>query len=296
MTKSKYYTYLVLKSFGAKIAQRRLADATHEMHLLKDAQELLGFYNSDHIEEIDELKTEYWEIKNLKKQIDDLEEEEDEIQESLHDAIQKKNEVGEGGGSAEEELDNKINELVDQREEYLEKRTTIFNEGKRVRKVYDGLKAKMDYFINDLDEDDPERLDTAKRLEDCVTELTFLKGERDSIVSVIENIENQIQGKEDELNDIKAESDFESFTSYSDVGGKNKKLTEIRSRRAILQNNLDKNVRYVGRFLFANRKDREVNGCIKSHREIVHQANALRKSIILNHKLVDSRVEMMVED
>lgn len=295
MTKSKYYTYLLLKSFGAKIAHRRLADATHEMHLLKDAQELLGFYNCDHIEEIDELKTEYWEIKNLRKQIEDLEEEEDDIQESLYNAIKKKDEIGEVH-SDQQKLDNEINELVDQREGYLEKRTNIFNEGKRVRKVYDGLKAKMDYFMSDLDEDDPERVETAKRLEDCIAELTFLKGERDSIVSVIENIENQIQGKEEQLNDIKAEVEYESFNNYSDVGGKNKKLTEIRSKRAILQNNLDKNVRYVGRFLFANRKDKEVNSCIKSHREIVQQADALRKSIILNHKLVDSRVEMMAED
>lgn len=297
MTKSRFYFYQAYKALGGKIAQRRLADATHEMHLLKDAQELIGYYNCENTEHIDELKTEYWEIKKLRKLINDLEDKEEAISSGLSDAIGKSGKSVSEDVAEQEALDNEINSLVDEREDYLEKRTEVFNEGKRVRKVYDGLQAKMNYFMDDLEESDPERVDTAKRLEDCIAELTFLKGERDSIVNVIGKVEEKIHTKEEALQALKTSAELESFTNYSDVGEKNKKLSELRSKRAAIQNDLDKNIRYVGRFLYANKKDKEVNSCIKSHRELVYQATELRKSIILNHRLVDrSRVELFAEE
>ncbi len=286
---------LLLKAAGAKIAQRRLAEATHELKLLKEAQEIIGFHNSDHIETIDELKTEYWEIKGIQSKIEKIEEEEESIEESLQEAIAKRSEIFLQGDDKIQTLNNEIMKLVEEREIQLERRMKIFSEGKRVRKVYDGFKSKMDYLKVEVNEDDSQLKETANQIDECISNLGQLKNDRDIVVSQIEKIEEDINIKEETLEKIKGDSEFESFANNTDVGGQNKKLSELRREKSALKNELGKNVRHVGKFLFANRRDEDVRSCIKSHRQVLHQAAELRKSIILNHKIVDRDVELSSE-
>lgn len=290
MTPAKYYLYSILKAFGANITKKCLTEATHEMHLFKDAQELIGHYNYEYIEGIDDLKTEYWEIQNIMKKMGELDEKEYEIEDELINALEEKDEAGEKLVDEREAIEEEINDLIIEREKYIDRRAGIFHEGKRTRKVYDGLKAKIEFF--EKEDETPEKKETLEQLEECVAKLQVLKAERDAVVQDIEKIESEIDALEDKLNSYNKEVDDDTLSTSSQVGEKNKELTKIRSERSALQAQLDKNTRYVGRYLFTNRKERAVKKCIKTHREIVRQAVALRKSLILNHKLANSRIEL----
>lgn len=293
MTQGRYYWMLLLKSCGIKIAQRCLENATYEMHLFKDAQELIGFYNSDYVEHIDELKTEYWEIKNFKAQIQEIEQKEAEIELLLEGSVKRHGQMNVSKSQEVLELEQQIQQVLDKREEYLEQRTQIFNQGKAIRKIYDGLKTKMEYQGRSQEATEAEIADTRARLEQCVAQLTALKEERDQVIQIIEAIEQQVALKEEALKESKQNSQTEAFESSANLGDLNREITLLRSEKQNLINNLNKNIRYVGRFLFANRQDKEVAQCIKKNKELVQQAKVLRKSVILNHRLVDNRVQMI---
>ena len=292
MTQGRYYWMTLVKACGVKIAQRCLVNATQEMHLFKDAQELIGFYNSDYVESIDELKTEYWEIKNLKAQIEELEEKEEKVQDLLENSMSRHGEISSHENEDAALIKDSIELSLNEREELLEQRTEIFNQGKAVRKIYDGLKTKLEYQMRNQSTPQDEILQTQERLRECSADLRGLKGNRDEVANLIEEVDLRIKANEDELKDLKKFSQNEAFESSSNLGDLNRELALIRGSKQTLVNTLNKNVRYVGRFLFANRQDKEVAQCIKKHKELVNQAKVLRKSVILNHRLVDNKVEM----
>jgi len=270
MTKSRYYIMSIMKLFATRPHRKFLENATHEMHLMKTAQHLLGYYNYEYVEELDEVKTEYW----------------------IVSIIEKRQDISTQAQEVEELIGQRIAELVEAREDLISERTVIFNRGKTIRKKYDGLKAKLDYLMKSLDETDPERIDVEVKLDKTVEDLNALRIERDQIVEKVGLMESEIHLLEEEVRDISKDKESAANNNFTDAGMQTKEISKLRSEKAGYQVEVDKHVRYIGRFLFKNRKNKEVKACIKTRKELLSQINVLRTSVILNHKLVDSSVDL----
>ena len=291
MTKSRYYIMSVWKLFSNS-NRKILENATHEMHMLKTAQYLLGYYNYQFVEELDEVKTEYWKLRELNEKIQNLETEEREMQEGLNSIIEQRQDIPNQAVEVEELIDDKISELVISREELVTQRTEILNQGKTSRKKYDGLKAKLDYFMKSLAEDDPEKAEVESQLDKAVESLNSMRQKRDEIVKKINKVESDIHQLEEEAREIEKDKISAANLSFNNAGEQTKAISKLRGEKATYQVEVDKHIRYIGRFLFKNRNDKQVRDCIREHKEILNQINALRTSVLLNHKLVDSSIDL----
>src|ERR1035437_794863 len=71
MTPSQYFTARVAQGFGIQRRNKRLTEASLEMHLLRDAELFLGQLVWESVADVEELGVEYW---NLRKLINEREE------------------------------------------------------------------------------------------------------------------------------------------------------------------------------------------------------------------------------
>ena len=62
MTPSKFFVARVAQAFGIQRKNRRMSDAATEMHLLRDAETVLGAAVWERVELIEELSVEYWNL------------------------------------------------------------------------------------------------------------------------------------------------------------------------------------------------------------------------------------------
>ncbi len=72
MTSSRYYVAHFAQAFGYFRRSHRMADAASEMHLLREAEACLGAEVWKNVEDIDALSVEYWNLRKLIKESEDV--------------------------------------------------------------------------------------------------------------------------------------------------------------------------------------------------------------------------------
>ena len=72
MTSSRYLVARVAQAFGYFRRAQRMADAASEMHLLREAEAQLGATIWEKVENIEELSVEYWNLRKLIKERDEV--------------------------------------------------------------------------------------------------------------------------------------------------------------------------------------------------------------------------------
>ena len=68
MTQTRYLLWRLAQTFGIAMRQRHATNAAAEMHLLREAEEVLGRLAWEDAEQIEELSVEYWSLRKLSKQ------------------------------------------------------------------------------------------------------------------------------------------------------------------------------------------------------------------------------------
>ena len=284
MTHDKFLIMRMLKLFGVVKSSKFLSHATSEMQTLRDGLEILGFYNRENIEPIDELKAEYWEILVTQNKIVELQEDETHLKEQLQSALSEQGQYLSQKDSQTNQLHDELTALISRREELAVHQNDIINEGRKVRKIYDGLLAKKKYYMQDGVAIEGEA-DIDEKLATCVSQLQVLKQKRDKAVLDYQETVDQINHHEQLLDTARSGTMHDSMHTQQNVGETNKNISNNRVEQTRLKNKLSDTYYNIGKFLYDHRRNKAVRKCIKSQARILKQVTALSNSIKLHRRL-----------
>jgi chromosome segregation ATPase len=279
----------LVQAFGFFRRNLRMSDAASEMHLLREAEAQLGSEIWEKVENIEELSVEYWNLRKLVK-------ERDLVRKKLEEALAKLDE-------AHEERMNLLNTtpevqqaLVDERialllelENLAARRDQIVVEARKIRRVYDGMKMKLEVLTREYSAADgkPEEIEKVKaRLVELKTQFSALKRQRIEIGQSIEAGDAKVDLVDEKLKEYKKNQRLRGSDAFERIGERNKEISILRAERAVLDTQMRQLYAEIGRFV--SRHTQQHPGCsaaVESHRGLVEVMRALRRSIALNHRL-----------
>lgn len=292
MTRTRYFLARVAQAFGFNRRNVRMSEAAAEMHLLREAEAVLGASIWKQVEPIEALSVEYW---NLRKLIKEREEIRQKIQESmaLVDAAHRERaELLSATPEGSEELLAKRVELLASLEQYAKDRDAVVAEAREVRRAHVGLKMKLEVLIQEASEhpDSPEKQAEIAKVKEQLHRLrdrfAHLKDERVRIGHLIEDGDAKIDEVDAKLQEQRQARRAQASDSFQVIGDINKQLSAYRAESALLDTKMRQLHAEIGRYI--SRHALHQTDCAKAagdQRGLVDVMRALRRSIALNHRL-----------
>lgn len=262
-----------------------MAEAADEMHLLKEAESHLGKAMWVNVEGIDALSVEYWNLRKLITERDRVAEELENRQQKLSEAHQER--AGLLGASNEP-----FQDLLDERQVVLsslgdlaKQRDLIVNKARDIRRAYDGTKTKEEVLTKEGASAKEDFSLITNRLLELKSDFSKLKGERNQIAEKIAEGDAQIDKIDVEILKRKMKRRAKASEAFQHIGDANQEISTLRAELGVHDTQMRQLYTEIGKFLSRNSTD---PACRKASKEmiwLVDVMNALRKSILLNHKL-----------
>lgn len=289
MTPSKYFFLCIASRFGYLRKSVRLADATNEALLLKEAETFLGAAIWRHAESVQALSMEYWNLRKFTNERETLSKE-------ILNLQGKFNATYEEPSAGQESITESLQELTNEREKALHHLNNLILERERiiakahdVRRNYDGLKIKQDVLQKEGD-NLAEIQNTSARITEIRNEFEALKQARDKIAQDIAAANARIQEMDTRIGGRKKSGKSASDAASEFIGDANQ---QISARQAQL-NSLNTQIRQlhgdIGHYISLNYpSDTKCKKVGEDHRGLIEVMAALRRSIQFNWKLADRR-------
>lgn len=287
MTPTTYYIALIAKSFGLERRNKRLADASSEMGLLREAEYQLGKLLWEKIEGIEELSVEYWNLRKYVKEHHSHTATMHELNDRLSALHVKRAEILNEGSVHQEETMKQRADLLLRLEELAHKRDSLVRRAKDVRRIHEGHLTKIEVLERDGHHADEVRA-VKENIEALKEEFRSLKQERGKIAEELEQGDRSLDEIDVRLQEIRQEKRDRAAIIFQDIGGINRQLSEVRADIG----NCEMQIRYlqaaVGRYISRYYKRHPGCGEVARHqRAMVEVMRMLRISIAMNHKLSD---------
>ena len=286
MTTSRYLLARIAQAFGISRRQRRMAEAASETHLLREAEQILGERVWENVEEVEELGIEYWNLRRLYSERERLRSElaeAEEILTSAHD--QRAALLGEKSVEQDQlELD-RVN-LITELEGLARERDTVVGKAREIRRLYDGLKTKLEVLKEEDREDVAVLEKTQIRMVELRKQFDDLKGARDRIARDIEIRDNGLDAIDEKLDLERKKHREEASQAFQQIGDANRTISEHKAELGLIETRMQQLFGEIGRHI--SRNAATDNGCrtaARSNRQMVDVMSQLRKSINLNHRL-----------
>ena len=289
MTTTRYFVARVAQAFGYVRRAQRMGDAASEMHLLREAEAYLGKAIWEKVEHIEPLSVEYW---NLRKLVRDL----DEVRERLAAAQRKLDLAHEERANVLNNMPEASQELLDRRvslltglEALAQKRDGIVTDAREVRRAYVGLKMKLEVLTTEdgsRSPDDAEIAAVKKRLQELKTRFSELKQERIEVGHKIEQEDSKVDEVDKLLKEEKRQRRLFASEAFEAIGEGNKEISVLRAESGLLETRMRQLYAEIGRYV--SRHSHQDPACAvaaSSHRGLVDVMRALRRSVALNHRL-----------
>jgi chromosome segregation ATPase len=289
MTPTRYLLARAAQAFGYVRKSQRMGDAAREMHLLREAEAYLGISIWENCKDIENLSVEYWNLRKLKKEHDELLEKIQAAESELDAAHQERAQALQITPESNQELLDQRAEKLKQLETLAAKRDQIVAQGRDVRRVYVGLKTKLEVLNQESshpDEHQNEIQAVKLRLDELKHHFSDLKNQRIKIGQEIEQGDTELDALDQQLKNIRQERRLKASDSFQIIGESNKQLSTLRSdagaieaQMRLLQAEIG---RYVSRYYHG---DPECAEASSSYRSMTDVMRALRRSIALNLRL-----------
>ncbi len=285
MTRFRYFGWRVAKTFGISMTGRHASNAASELHLLREAEEILGRLSWEDTENVEELSVEYWNLRKLTKKFDDLY---GRIN-SANDSLQRSHDER---ASLLEMVVDSTKDLVAQREEIIQKterlgseRETILMEARTVKRRHDGIKAKLEVLAEEGSQNSSEIENSKEELLQLKNRFKALRERRDSLAVRLEDLDRKIEDLDEVIEIRRSEMRDEAFGSYRNIGKANRDISQTRAELGVLENEMVILFGEIGRFILMNPQHPEIAPAVRKHRNLLAQMSALRVSIVLNNQL-----------
>ncbi|HUF63188.1 MAG TPA: hypothetical protein VMN36_14015 [Verrucomicrobiales bacterium] len=282
------FGYIVRRTFwqlGYKRQKRRWRAANTELQYLKQAEDLLGKIAWKDVEEVEELTGEYWQLKDIEKQqeqlqvrIDELERQNDELEDTYLDISEEietqVEQIEERRAEVAEEVDALLLEVEDLREEAAQ-----------IRRHFDGLKVK--YRVLKSEGGDPVQLEEVQeRLRELQAQFNERKQLSQDRSLLIEGVEGRLSKIDEELEAKQKEFTERTSGISIQIGEVAKRLADCIARSGALERQKRELQSRVGLYLSANPNGSPaLREATRKHADLIGKINYFRKSIQYNQRL-----------
>jgi chromosome segregation ATPase len=293
MTTSKYLVARIAMAFGYVRRAQRMGDAASEMHLLREAEAHLGEAVWQKVENIEKLSVEYWNLRKLMKEKQDVTRRLAECQQRLDKAHEERANLLNSMPTANQELLDKRVELLSELEQLAHERDQIVVDAREVRRTYVGFKTKLEVLLNEHGGDASKSDEISKvksRLEDLKRRFSDLKQERIRVGKLIEEGDAKVDAVDEILKSEKRKRRELASGAFQVIGEGNKEISLLRAENSLLDTQMRQLYAEIGRYVSRNSySDAACATATASQRGMVDVMRALRRSVALNHRLADYR-------
>jgi DNA repair exonuclease SbcCD ATPase subunit len=289
MTRTRYFIARVAQAFGFNRRNVRMSEAATEMHLLREAEAVLGATIWKNVEPIESLSVEYWNLRKLIKEREEVRQKIKECMEKVEASHRERAEMLSMAPEGSEELLQKRVELLARLEQNARERDTLVAEAREVRRAHVGLKMKLEVLLQETtgtSEQSDEVEKVKRQLTDLRDRFAHLKEERIRIGHLIEQGDNQIDEVDAKIQEHRQARRAQASDSFQVIGDINKQLSSYRAESALLDTRMRQLHAEIGRYI--SRHALHQTDCAKAaaeQRGLVDVMRALRRSIALNHRL-----------
>jgi uncharacterized coiled-coil DUF342 family protein len=289
MTSSRYIVARVAQAFGYIRRAQRMADAASEMHLLREAEAQLGAMIWEKVENIEELSVEYWNLRKLIKEQQDVRSKLVICLEKLTKAHDERAEILNSVPEINQELLDRRYELLSELEQLSNQRDRIVMDARDVRRSHVGLKMKLEVLANEGGDTPETRAEIAKakeRLVELRDKFSALKQERIRIGHLIEEGDAKVDAVDEKLKEKNQHRRLQASDAFEVIGEGNKELSILRAESGVLDTQMRQLYAEIGRYVSRNtRRDPACAAAAAAHHGLVEVMRALRRSVALNHRL-----------
>ncbi len=285
MTSTRYLVFLVAHAFGYRRKNIRMAEAADEMHLLKEAESHLGKAMWEKVEGIEALSVEYWNLRKLIKERDRVAAELESRQKLLAEAHQERAGLLAASNEPFQDLLDERQGVLNSLEELAKERDSIVNKARDIRRAYDGTKTKEEVLTKEGASKQEDFTAITSRLLQLKSEFSKLKAERQKVAGKIAEGDAKIDQIDIEILERKKERRAKASEAFQHIGDANQEISTLRAELGVLDTQMRQLYTEIGKFISRNSTDPECRKASKEMQWLVDVMGALRKSILLNHKL-----------
>lgn len=289
MTTTRYFIARLGQAFGIQRRQQRMGEAASEMHLLREAEAHLGEAVWDKVEGIENLSVEYWNLRKLSKEHDEVAGRLAACEERLEQAHDERAALLNAVPEALQGLLDQRSEILTELEEMAQQRDGVVARAREVRRSYDGMKMKLEVLTREGGGGGPDASEVEKvrlRLESLREEFARLKEERLEIARKIELGDLRIDALDAKLDEHKKIRRDEASSAFQVIGDANKDISALRAEIGLLETRMRQLYAEIGRHV--SRHAFHDAACARASKEqhgLVEVMRALRRSIAFNHRL-----------
>ncbi len=288
MTPTRYFICRIVQTFGLRRKVLRMGDAAGETHLLKEAEAHLGQAVWKNVEHIESLSMEYWNLRKLSKERDQMAEELAKRDKLLAQAHEERANLLSTSNEPFQDLIGERQRVLNELEEFARQRDMVVARARDIRRNYDGLKMKQEVLTKEGGHTPEEVEKINKRLGGLKQDFIALKNERHAIAAKINQGDLRIDAIDVQIQERKKERRDKASEAFQHIGDANHGMSTFRAELGILDTRMRQLFSEIGRYVSRNAAhDPECAKACKEHRALVEVMGALRKSIQLNHKLAE---------
>lgn len=289
MTTTRFFVARFAQAFGYFRRNQRMADAASEMHLLREAEAFLGAAIWENVEGIEALSVEYWNLRKLIKERDEVRARLAACQERLDQAHVERSNLLNTTPEENQDLLDERTAVLTELENLAQQRDQIVADAREVRRAYVGLKMKLEVLDKESSGSvaNNEQINTVKsRLTELKNRFAELKLERIQIGEAIEKGDAKVDLIDEKLKGKRQVLRAHASEAFQTIGEGNKEISILRAESGVIDTRMRQLYAEIGRYVSRNaNQDPACATASASHHGLVDVMRAMRRSIALNHRL-----------
>lgn len=263
-----------------------MGDAASEMHLLREAEAQLGAAIWENTENIEALSVEYWNLRKLIKERDEVRTRLAACQARLDKAHEERAFLLNNAPEDDQELVDERTALLNKLEMLARERDQIVISAREIRRAYVGLKMKLEVLTEVSETEQTEIEEVKARLAELKTQFAELKRQRIEIGEKIEANDLKVDRVEEKMKEKRQERRQLASVAFEVIGEGNKEISVLRAESGVIDTRMRQLYAEIGRYVSRNTvNDPACATASKSYHDLVEVMRALRRSIALNHRL-----------
>ena len=287
MTRSRYVIAILLQSFGVILKNKRLTDASYEIHLMQDGEEILGAYCWPNIEDIEELSMEYWNLRKLKQEETTLSEKVSNANKTLSNVQNERASLADLSKGSGQELSQKRERLFEKIEALNIKRDDLLAEAQQTKRKHSALKMQVQV-LKEEDSGNQEKInDCRESLTDLRIQFTKSKEHLVEINDKVDSLKDKLSKLQEKIDDKLKGSKEETTESFTQISKANRDITKYQAELGVLREEQAKYFRGIGSFLRINSKREDCKAACKNQRGLLEQTRLLSQSVDWNRHLAE---------
>ncbi|MEM9237809.1 MAG: hypothetical protein AAGB14_13615, partial [Verrucomicrobiota bacterium] len=165
-------------------------------------------------------------------------------------------------------------------------RDNIVNKAREVRRLYDGLKTKLEVLKEEQRDEVAVIEKTNVRMRELRKSFETLKADRDKIALEISKRDDELDKIDQKLEAERKKHREDASEAFQQIGDANRAISECKAELGLIDTRMQQLFGEIGRHVSRHASSNaECRNATRNSRQMVDVMSALRRSINLNHRL-----------